>query len=482
MSLNAEQQRLFDIVTKERASVYFGGGAGTGKTHTTQAMVDALRDNGLNVVVCAPTGQAAQHLEGDTIHMLFGLMPAREPGGPCTQPRMWRLQETLRAADVIFIDEISMASEELFESMNRRMQRLKRNEKPMGGVQTVALGDFCQLPPVGDRHKPDGRFCFHSPHFHALFGQHMYRLTQQMRQADDVPFAQLLERLRVCNGDLGPEDVALLRTRLYVPAPRPFSDEPYLFARRNDGSAHNTICAGMLGASAPAYEWTAKDWVADEECRRALSTMRADEKLELRVGAPVLLRFNLDRAARLVNGTRGIVRAIVPMCELGLRACGKCEVCNGDVPRPQHSFVSLIGTLPTDPRVPIPLVEMMCGDSSFVYAVGMHRQEKLWPLRTGAKRGRPGADAAAGSIMCSRTQIPLTLAWAFTMHKAQGMTMPKVCISIDRLFEDGQFYVALSRAQRLSDVRIIGNYIPVKRICASADAVRFERDYLHPLL
>lgn len=482
MSLNAEQQRLFDIVVRERHSVYFGGDAGTGKTHVTQAMIDAMRDADLQVVVCAPTGQAAQHLDGTTIHTLFGLVPPRDPNTPCMLSRVWALEPALRGADVIVIDELSMVSQQLFEDMNRRMERIKpRAGRPMGGVQIVGLGDFCQLPPVGERSTPSGRFCFHSSNFHTLFGAHMYRLTQQMRQADDVPFAQLLARIRVCDGALAPEDVALLRSRMFVPGPVPFVDEPYLYPRRQDVDRHNGICAERLGPMVVAYAWTAKDWTATDECKRSLATMRLEERLELRVGAPVLLRFNLDLPARLVNGARGVVRAIATLCELGVRRCGRCELCRGDAPRPEHKFEKFIGAEPTDAATPVPLVEMRWGDATAVYAIGMHCQQKLWPLR-GSRKRAAGADAPSGAVMCTRTQIPLSLAWGFTMHKSQGMTLPTVCVSLDRIFEDGQVYVALSRARRLTDVRIIGNYIPVKRIRAAADAVEFERLHMRPLL
>lgn len=484
MSLNPEQQRLFDIVVGGRHSVYFGGDAGTGKTHVTQIMIDAMRDAGLQVVVCAPTGQAAQHLDGTTIHTLFGLTPARDQGAPCTLVRKWDLEPALRGADVIVIDELSMVSQQLFDDMNRRMARTRPHAggRPMGGVQTIGLGDFCQLPPVGERGTAAGRFCFHAPDFLTLFGEHMYRLTQQMRQADDVPFAQLLARIRVCNGNLGADDIALLRSRLFVPGPVPFVDESYLFPRKEDVNRHNGVCVERLGPMVPAHVWHAKDWVATDECKKSLVTLRLEERLDLRVGALVMLRVNLSQSERLTNGTRGIVRGIATLCELGLNHCGDCEVCRGDVPRPEHAFRRFVGGLPPDARTPVPLIEVFWLDgTSAVYAFGMHCQQKLWPLRAGAKRAKD-ADVPNTAVMCTRTQIPFTLGWGFTMHKSQGMTLPRVCVSLDRIFEDGQAYVALSRARRLEDVRIIGNYIPGKRIRAAADAVEFERKHLRTLL
>jgi len=54
------------------------------------------------------------------------------------------------------------------------------------------------------------------------------------------------------------------------------------------------------------------------------------------------------------------------------------------------------------------------------------------------------------SIKDSRLQIPLTLAWAITIHKSQGLTLPKVWIDIGKSEKTpGVSYVALSRNKAL---------------------------------
>jgi len=60
-----------------------------------------------------------------------------------------------------------------------------------------------------------------------------------------------------------------------------------------------------------------------------------------------------------------------------------------------------------------------------------------------------------GEVEAQRTQIPLILAWALSVHKSQGQTLERVKVDLGRTFEKGQAYVAISRATTVEQLQVI---------------------------
>jgi ATP-dependent DNA helicase PIF1 len=60
-----------------------------------------------------------------------------------------------------------------------------------------------------------------------------------------------------------------------------------------------------------------------------------------------------------------------------------------------------------------------------------------------------------GDVEAQRSQVPLILAWALSIHKAQGQTLEYVKVDLGKVFEAGQAYVALSRATSMTGLQVM---------------------------
>ena len=138
----APQQRQAVLLAAQEGVVLLTGGPGTGKTTTVQAVVHLYEKMGLDVLLLAPTGRAAQRLgevcgaDAQTIHRALG-MAYNELTGEVTFRK--NASDPLEA-DAVIVDEMSMVDLQL-------MCALLTALRP--GCRLVMVGDPDQLPSVG---------------------------------------------------------------------------------------------------------------------------------------------------------------------------------------------------------------------------------------------------------------------------------------------------------------------------------------------
>ena len=365
----------------------------------------------------------------------------------------------LKGTDVLVIDEISMMENHHFERLNRVMKYVRKDRRAFGGVQLIVTGDFCQLPPVepfrfcmecgkklntvgqvrrcaehGDVLEAD-KWAFCSDAWRACDFAHV-DLTTIHRQSD-IEFITILERFRL-GKPLRPEDKDLVLNH-----ESNTEGAVQLFPRKPQVLKVNE--ENFIRLSTPILNYTCHDYNSELEKLKlkgkrningpleALDKHRYASSIGLRVGMLVVLLANLDMNrghGGLVNGSQGTIIRFE-------------EHVKERLPEQKGSHKGLKSRL----------VEQ--------FVEGL--KEKAWPV-VKFTNGREATifpdcvinESGAGELytLLSRTQVPLMAAWAMTVHKAQGMTLEQVTVDLAKSFEEGQDYVALSRARNLEGLKV----------------------------
>ena len=409
------------------ANVLITGKAGTGKSTLLRTYLESLGKQ--NVLVTAPTGVAALNIDGFTIHRSFGFRPGMypddiQPGGSWGPSA--RVSSVLKALDVLVIDEISMVRADLFDMVDIALRRVRHSNKLFGGVQLVLVGDLLQLPPVvTDQEAEIFSSMWETPYF---FSAHCFKdltltninLTTVWRQTDDE-FIEVLNQVR--EGSVGDPALAVLNDKVDSDFRAP-NDWVTLASYRRTVDKINQERLDQLDAT----KFTS---TAVHEGQTDNNSFSGSEELHYAVGARVMTIVN-HPGDLFVNGSFGTV---------------------------------------VDASTDTISVKLDHNDETV--ELGRH----TWEI----KRPSLNSGVLSSEVVGSITQFPVILAWAITIHKSQGKTIPKLFINLaggTRM--DGQFYVALSRGVDLDHLRFSA---PVERrhIRANNSLVRRIRRDVSPL-
>ncbi|CZT01095.1 related to PIF1 protein precursor [Rhynchosporium agropyri] len=446
ITLSQEQQKVLDLVVNQSKSVFFTGSAGTGKSVLMRAIIAELRKKYSRepdrVAVTASTGLAACNIGGVTLHSFGGIGLGKEDA-PTLVKKIKRNQKAKNRwirTKILIVDEISMVDGDLFDKLESIARLMRNNGRPFGGIQLVITGDFFQLPPVPD-FESRGRavkFAFDAGTWPTAI-HHTIGLTEVFRQKDPV-FANMLNEMRL--GKITPETIAAFKK-----LSRPVAHEnglaaTELFPTRNE--VENSNAFRMRSLVGKSYKYEARDTgaITDVGMRdKLLSNMMAPKMLELKKGAQVMLIKNMDDG--LVNGSLGKVTAFMSekTFELYDRNPDLFDDEIGDEDLTEEgkderskiraSFSSSKDSTADAGRL-YPLVQFSAADGT-TRAILVQPEE--WKV-----------ELPSGEVQAQRSQLPLILAWALSIHKAQGQTLECVKIDLKKIFEKGQAYVALSRA------------------------------------
>ena len=420
---NEQQKLAYELISKTNSSFFLTGRAGTGKTTFLRNVQNLVSKQ---FITLAPTGISAILAGGNTIHSFFGL-----PMEVCSHDVIGKMNEqriiSLKHADTIIIDEVSMLRCDILDAMDRTMRKVLKTPHPFGGKQIVFVGDMFQLPPVAkkgaefdmlkDIYGTDDFFFYKA---HVLKNIRLTKIEFQKvyRQDDDPDFLAILENVRVSN--VLEKDIEKLNSRIVTPE----EDDGMIITLAPHNMTAESINMQKLS------EIDADKFVYEGELKGKFDSKRlpVELNLHLKVGAQVMFTRN-DQLKRWVNGT---LAKVVELSNEGV----KVELDNGEV-------------------YSVPLCTWESVDQEY------DRKERK----------------IKKEVVGSFVQYPLKLAWAITIHKSQGMTFDKMLLDLNRgVFSSGQLYVALSRVRSLEGL-YLREAIKPQYVVANKEIIAFSKGF-----
>ena len=415
MELTDEMSRAFQIIEETTDSLFITGKAGTGKTTFLKYIVENTHKN---IIVAASTGIAAINAGGVTLHSLFGIpFDLQGPNSPI-KGKLYRDKfELFGKLDTLIIDEASMVRPDVLDYVDRKLRLYRMNELPFGGIQIVLFGDLFQLPPVIKKNEEiilnqwyRGNYFFHS---HALreVGFQIIELTKVFRQKDER-FVNMLNRIREYQLlSMDIDDLSELRDNRES---KDFNTQAiHICSLRRDADKINNQ---MIGEATHSFTAEFKD---------AFNPKNApcDLDLKLRVGARVMTLVN-DNRQGFYNGSMGTVTDI-SATKIGVMLDAGHQV----------------------------IIEPF----TWVDREYKVNDNEIETIEKGSCR-----------------QFPLTLGWAITIHKSQGLTFDNVVIHCPYTFAPGMLYVALSRCTSMQGI-VTDFFINKRAIIKDKELITFNQ-------
>ena len=410
------------FINQTNKSIFLTGKAGTGKTTLLKEIIATTHKN---TVVVAPTGIAALNANGVTIHSMFQLpfaafIPDNKQLPHFSDTVKFENRDSLgrhfkmnnvkrsviRNMELLVIDEVSMLRADVLDAMDFMMRKVRRNERPFGGVQVLFIGDLLQLPPVVKNEEWEmlknyyrGMFFFHS-HIIQQYPPLYIELDKIFRQTD-AEFIDVLNNLR--HNKITSEDVKILNQFV----------KPNFDLKKNKGfiilTTHNSKADTINAKSLEDLEGKQFTYLPEITADFPEKIYPLEEKLQLKVGAQVMfIKNDLNFEKQFFNGKMGVISSL------------------------------------TEKEIFVHFPE----ENKTIEVERYEWQNIRYKVNENTKE-------IEEEVIGTFVHYPIKLAWAITVHKSQGLTFDKAALDVSQVFAPGQAYVALSRLRSLKGLILL---------------------------
>ncbi len=369
---------------------------------------------------------AANNIDGSTLHSLLRL-PISKKGeiNTLNATELSNLQAKLGKFHYFIIDEKSMIGLRLLATISARMGEIwpRHRDQFFSSRSVILIGDFFQLPPVAKRALYNNVVILSTVEIARRNTYRAFTYTVELKEvvrqqgAEQAGFRDALDRLRYNNPTL--QQWRLLSTRvqsvLTLDEVKTFNSALRIYPLNSRVNDYNLTHLEKL--SLPCYQVLAENTGPKAHEVEAADASNLHKKIPLVLGARVILTENVWTDIGLVNGAIGTV----------------------------HDFAWKQGA---DTKTELPFVVLVKFDQ---YSGPACFDDPALASVVPIFRSR--RDFLRGNSNCTRTQFPLTIAYAITVHKPQGATLDQVVLDIsEKDFQPGLTYVAVSRVKTLQGI------------------------------
>lgn len=419
--LNPEQERCRELILAGQ-NVLVLGQAGCGKTLFIERIAGELRDAGKTVQITSMTAISAIPIGGITLHKFLGMME----GAVSIRQLMGRgkhLKLKIPKIDILIVDEVSMMSGEMMYVMDEMMKFACDSKLPFGGKQILLFGDLKQLPPVkSDKFiNFDGDMGEKIQHRETYFistdafrdGKFHYIEFHRVYRQQNPTFLSLLNNLR--QNDLTASNINILKSRDVKNFPEVDRNNMLqLFPINKCVISKNKQKLDALPGE--IIRIPAKGLENKKNAKQITELKKLGlDIIETKIGAEMMIRKNLEIEKKLVNGRIGTLHSI------SKNAVGEISTLNLEI-------------------------------EGIIYPISRYIYSKPEVDENGKEK--------KSTVLLE--QFPLTLAYAFTFHKSQGMTISTpTYINFMNCREPHSHYVAIGRVTELENL-YLENFDPKK--------------------